>query len=144
MPGISVPTASLRAYLVEDNLHVRESLVAALEELTPLKIVDTSGDERVAVDWLAEHGEPCDLIIVDLFLRSGSGLGVLETVRRHYPHLHAIVLSNYATPEIRARCAAAGAERVFDKSRDIDLLVSYCTNLASACDAHPGAQAPPH
>jgi hypothetical protein len=32
---------------------------------------------------------------------------------------------------MRARSLAAGADRVFDKSRDIDQLVAYCVALAA-------------
>jgi len=81
------------------------------------------------VQWLKADAERCDLMIVDIFLASGSGLGVLAAARRRRPDTALVVLSNYATDEMRARCLAAGANRVFDKSRDIDLLVAYCTAL---------------
>jgi hypothetical protein len=41
-----------------------------------------------------------------------------------------VVLSNYATPDIRQRCAQFGADAVFDKSNEIDALVDYCLTLA--------------
>jgi DNA-binding NarL/FixJ family response regulator len=119
----------LRAYLVEDNVIVRESLIGALEELAPLRIVGSTADGRVALDWLHAPDAPCDLMIIDIFLHGGSGLGMLAAARRERPGAAIVVLSNYAT-EIRARCLAGGADRVFDKSRDIDLLVGYCTALA--------------
>ena len=37
-----------------------------------------------------------------------------------------VVLSNYATPDIRMRCAQLGVDAVFDKSNEIDALVDYC------------------
>jgi DNA-binding NarL/FixJ family response regulator len=136
----AVPRRPLRVYLVEDNVHVRENLAEALEELAPLRVVDSTADERAAREWLARGADDCDLVIVDLFLRSGSAFGVLETARRTRPAAAVIALGNEATPRLRARCAAAGAERVFDKARDIDLLVSYCSKLA----AERGSQPPPH
>jgi DNA-binding NarL/FixJ family response regulator len=108
---------------------VLENLVAALEELAPVRVVGSAAEERVAVQWLKADAERCDLMIVDIFLASGSGLGVLAAARRRRPDTALVVLSNYATDEMRARCLAAGANRVFDKSRDIDLLVAYCTAL---------------
>ena len=131
------PARSLGAYVVEDNVIVLESLVAALEELAPVHVVGTAADESVAVDWLAADGERCDLVIIDIFLRTGSGLGVIAAARRRLPDAALIVLSNYATDEMRARCLAGGADRVFDKSRDIDVLVAYCTTLARR--GHSGA-----
>ncbi len=121
---------ALQAYLVEDNVLVRDNLIAALEELAPLHFVGTAADESVALQWLSDDGGTCDLVIVDIFLRSGSGLGVIAAARRRLPGAALVVLSNYATDEMRTRCLAGGADRVFDKSRDIDVLVAYCTALA--------------
>jgi len=125
------PARALDVFVVEDNLIVLESLVAALEELAPVHVVGNAADESVAVDWLAAGGERCDLVIVDIFLRTGSGLGVIAAARRRRPDAALVVLSNYATDEMRTRCLASGADRVFDKSRDIDQLVAYCVALAT-------------
>jgi two-component system OmpR family response regulator len=129
-----LPGRSLDVYLVEDNVLVLENLIAALEELAPIHIVGTAADESVAVQWLQSNSEPCDLVIVDVFLRSGSGLGVIAAARRRRPSAALVVLSNYATDEMRARCLASGADHVFDKSRDIDMLVAFCIALARRGD----------
>ena len=125
------PARSLDVYVVEDNVIVLESLIGALEELAPVHVVGTAADESVAVDWLDARGDRCDLVIVDIFLRTGSGLGVIAAARRKRPGAALVVLSNYATDEMHARCLASGADRVFDKSRDIDQLVAYCIALAT-------------
>jgi len=39
------------------------------------------------------------------------------------------VLSNYATADIRRKCLELGADRVFDKSNEIDALIEYCAQL---------------
>jgi DNA-binding NarL/FixJ family response regulator len=127
----ATPARSLDVFVVEDNLIVLESLVAALEELAPVHVVGNAADESVAIDWLDARGGRCDLVIVDIFLRSGSGLGVIAAARRRLPEAALVVLSNYATDEMRSRCLATGADRVFDKSRDIDQLVVYCVTLAA-------------
>ena len=51
----------------------------------------------------------------------------------HTPRLHhkLVVLSNYATQDMRRKCLDLGADRVFDKSNDIDALITYCDHLAS-------------
>ena len=130
------PARTLDVYVVEDNVIVLESLIAALEELAPVHVVGTAADESVAVDWLRADGEHCDLVIVDIFLRTGSGLGVIAAARKRRPDAALVVLSNYATDEMRARCLAGGADRVFDKSRDIDMLVAFCISLAGRDRAH--------
>ena len=55
-------------------------------------------------------------------------------------HAKRVVLTNYATSDMREKCKALGAHRVFDKSTDLDDLVSYCTRLADGRgDSTPGA-----
>ena len=120
----------LKAFVVEDSPVIREDLVAALEELAPVEVVGTAEDESTAVRWLSRADTTCDLVIVDIFLRSGSGLGVLRAARGLVKRMKLVVLSNYATPDMRIKCTELGADRVFDKSNDIDSLILYCTRLA--------------
>lgn len=120
----------LKTYLVEDSPVIRDSLIATLEELAPVKVVGTAGDETTAVKWLAQMSNQCDLVIVDIFLKSGSGLGVLSAVKALAQRHTLVVLSNYATKDIRRKCLELGADRVFDKSDEIDALILYCNQLA--------------
>ena len=69
------------------------------------------------------------MAVVDLFLGRGSGLTVLAALRVRRARQKVIVLSNFATPEIRERCLAMGADRVFDKSTEIDEFLTYCSAL---------------
>jgi DNA-binding NarL/FixJ family response regulator len=121
----------LKAFIVEDSPVIRENLVAALEELAPVQVVGTAEEEATAVRWLAADENECDLVIVDIFLKSGSGLGVLRSAAALKKPLQLVVLSNYATPDMRRKCIELGASRVFDKSNEIDALILYCTRLES-------------
>lgn len=129
----------LKTYIVEDSQIIRESLVATLEELVPVQVVGTAEDESTAVHWLQQPGHGVDLLIVDIFLKGGSGLGVLRAVSGLANGPTTVVLSNYATPDMRRKCIELGADRVFDKSHDIDALMLYCARLAAgeAGDSEP-------
>ena len=61
-----------------------------------------------------------------MFLREGSGLGVLAGCRQREPHQKVVVLTNFATPDIRQRSLALGADAVFDKSNELDEFFAYC------------------
>ncbi|MEO7104933.1 MAG: response regulator [Rhodoferax sp.] len=121
----------LKTYIVEDSKVIRDSLIAALEEIAPIEVVGISEDEVNAVRWLGEPGNTADLVIVDIFLKLGSGLGVLKAAQRAVPRRTMVVLSNHATPEIRRRCAELGANKVFDKSNELEALMLYCERLAA-------------
>lgn len=116
----------LKTYIVEDNPTIRENLIDTLEELAGVTIVGTAEAENESKDWLTENRDEWDLAIVDLFLKQGSGLGVLAACRDRPSRQKVVVLSNYATVDIRQRCAQLGVDAVFDKSNEIDALVDYC------------------
>ncbi|MEY2689392.1 MAG: hypothetical protein RL375_3591 [Pseudomonadota bacterium] len=118
--------SALQTYIVEDSPVIRDSLIATLEELTCVKVVGWAADEATALHWLAQPGHEPALLIVDLFLAGGSGLGVLRGVAGLARRPRLVVLSNYATPDVRRTCLALGAEEVFDKSTDIDALIDWC------------------
>jgi DNA-binding NarL/FixJ family response regulator len=121
----------LRTYIVEDNTTIRENLIDTLVELAAVRSLGWADTERVARDWVAAHRTQWDLVIVDLFLKQGSGLGVLLACQDRGHEQRVVVLSNYATPDMRKRCAQLGADAVFDKSNEIDALVEYCLVLAA-------------
>lgn len=122
----------LRTYIVEDNATIRENLIGTLEELASIKALGWAETENEAKSWLGRHGDQWELAIVDLFLKQGSGLGVLEACRGRAPDQRVVVLSNYATADMRKRCTQLGADAVFDKSNEIDALVDYCIQLCEA------------
>jgi len=123
-------TPGIRTFIVEDNATIRENLIGTLEELAQIRMVGVAEAERESCSWLAAHGHRWDLAIVDLFLKQGSGLGVLSACKERLPHQRVVVLSNYATPDIRTRCLQLGADAVFDKSNEIDALLDYCIEHA--------------
>ncbi|MGH8822240.1 MAG: response regulator [Rhodoferax sp.] len=122
---------SSRTYIVEDNATIRENLVAALEELAGVQTVGFSETENDGREWLTRNDQAWDLAIVDLFLRQGSGLRVLEACRGRRSSQKVVVLTNYATRDIRKRCEQLGVDAVFDKSNEIDALIEFCIGLGT-------------
>ena len=126
----------IKAYVVEDSPVIRESLIATLEELAPVEVVGTAEDEATAVHWLSQPGNKFDLVIVDIFLKAGSGLGVLKAASALQQRHNIAVFSNYATKDIRRKCLELGADRVFDKSNEIEELITYCDRLSTGDTGH--------
>ncbi|MFN0186748.1 MAG: response regulator transcription factor [Aquabacterium sp.] len=125
----------LQTYIIEDSPMIRDNLIATLEELTPVQVAGTSDGESAALVALGPHGPDIDLVIIDIFLREGTGLGVLRQLAEQHHRAKRIVLSNYTTPDMRLRCLELGADRVFDKSHEIDALISYCGQLSTDASA---------
>ena len=119
----------IKTYVVEDSPTIRDNLIATLEELTGVSSVGTGETEKESVDWLTNSTNAWDLAIVDLFLKQGTGLGVVSACKNRLPTQKMIVYSNYATTAMRQRCLELGADAVFDKSTEIEQLLEYCMDL---------------
>lgn len=120
---------SLRIFLVEDSLTIRISLMDMLTDLADACLVGIAEQQAEAIQWLNEHPDGWDVAIVDIFLKRGSGLPVLSASADRSTKQRVLVLSNYATPAVRAQALRLGADRVFDKSQDVDALVDYCRRV---------------
>ena len=130
---------SLISYLAEDNETIAKNLIETLQEICEVNIVAVGATQTEASQWLALHDSEWDLAIVDLFLKEGSGLGVLAGCRNRDDHQKVVVLTNYATPEIRKRATELGANAVFDKSSELEQLFAYCSEQ-TAKGPHPGGR----
>jgi DNA-binding NarL/FixJ family response regulator len=115
----------LRIFLVEDSPVIRDNLAESLEELTGARVVGSASNEDEARQWLADNASGWDLAVVDLFLLQGSGLNVVKSCGNRALRQKVVVLTNYATPPIRQRCLALGADAVFDKATEIEEFTKY-------------------
>ena len=130
---------ALKAFLVEDNVQIRDSLVEALAELGGVETAGTAATEKEAVAWLTDPANAWDIAIVDLVLvpGGGSGFGVLRALQGRDPRRKAVVLTGTASVDVRRQCERLGGDGVFDKSMETEALLDYCIAL-SAATSHNG------
>ncbi len=121
----------LKAFIVEDSPVIRESLIAALEETELLQVIGYADSEGDAVQWLGQGDHGCDIAIVDIVLRNGSGIGVLKTLQRAGATMDRVVFSNHTSQDMRSHCLRLGASQVFDKSAEFQALIEHCATLAA-------------
>ncbi|WP_436821918.1 response regulator [Variovorax sp. DT-64] len=121
----------ISVFLVEDNQRIRHHLSSALEELVSAQVAGFAESEAEACEWLTSHQDQWQLAVVDLFLKQGSGLGVLAFCRRRSASQRVVILTNFATPDTRARCKRLGADAIFDKSTELDDFFRYCAARTS-------------
>ena len=122
----------MKVYIVEDNPIILENLHNTLEEISGVELVGDSGTEAEAVNWLNNNTGDWDVAVLDLFLKAGTGLGVLEKLGTLTNQKKVLVLSNYASRDICQQCLKLGASVVFDKSQEIDNFIDHITLLAQA------------
>lgn len=124
----------LRVLLVEDSIELQAMLQAMLGEIPSVEVIASVESEKDALAVMRD--DHTDLAIVDLELRSGTGLGVLKNLHDSLDgnnrRIGVVVFSNYSNLIIRHRCLNLGARAFFDKSFQIDELLEYVQKQASA------------
>jgi DNA-binding NarL/FixJ family response regulator len=120
----------LRVLLIEDSPLIRERLAESLATPGRVEIVGQADSEQAAIGLLS--AAPWDVMVLDLQLRHGTGLGVLRALTsRRPPKAKVIVLTNYAFPQYRAKSLALGADFFFDKAREYHRVREVLDGLAS-------------
>lgn len=119
----------LKFYLVEDNVIIRENLAETLHEMVGAEVVGTADAQSEATLWLCDSSHEWDVAVIDIFLKRGNGIQVVAALQHHKHQHQVIVLSNYASSEVRNECIRLGADAVFDKSTELDDLLEFCTNV---------------
>lgn len=116
----------LNVFLIEDSPLLRTRLIETLEDIEGIHVVGHAEDEASAIAQLA--AARADLIIVDLQLKSGSGIGVLRALRDEPSRFHstwAVVLTTHSHRSVRLCCEQLGARAFFDKAMQMDDLIDY-------------------
>lgn len=129
---------ALKAFIVEDQEPIRESLSEALNELGSIETAGWAATEKKATAWLLDPRNHWDIAIVDLVLEpgGGSGFGVLQALRNRASTQKMVVLSGTANPQVRRHCEEMGADGVFDKAMETEAMLDYCVALARAAGGH--------
>ena len=132
MHSINLAGPDMRVFVVEDSAAVRERLVELIQEVEDTQVVGEAGTYGKAVAGIA--GTAPDVAILDIKLADdeGSGIDVLNEVRKTMPGIRAIVMSNYVTPQHVKASADAGAEYFLDKSVDFERIPEILRKMSGS------------
>lgn len=104
----------MNVFIVEDSDSTRKSLQSMLAEFKGIRIVGYAEDEIDAIEQI--HALTPDVVVLDLNLRTGSGISVLKDVKKNHPGIKVMVLTNYSDEFYAEACKRAHADYFFDKS----------------------------
>lgn len=105
------------------------------------QVVGTASTEAEANLWIDEFPRKWDLLIVDLILAEGSGLGVVARARQRRQDGDVVVLSGYASPGIETHLRRNGVAEVFDKA-DTQAFIAWLDKYSREWTGRPPAGGP--
>ena len=104
----------MKVFIVEDSEIVRKHLQSMLSDIPGVEFVGYAEDELGAIARINELRP--DVVTLDLSLQPGSGIAVLEDIKKNHATTKVIVLTNYTDDFYVNRCKQAGADCFFDKT----------------------------
>lgn len=127
LPQIRPKAKSLRIFLVDDSVVIRDRLKRLLADMKEVTVIGESGNAQEATDAIIKQ-KP-DVVLLDIHLLDGSGIDVLQRLKQGKPAPAVIVLTNYPYPQYRQKCLEAGADFFFVKSSEFDQVVPALEQL---------------
>ncbi|MGQ9848361.1 MAG: response regulator [Bacteroidales bacterium] len=119
----------LKLFLVDDSLYVRKSLIRVFSEIKNVELIGASENLKNAIEFLTEQ-KP-DVCIFDYNLPDGTATDLIKYSKNANINVVNIVISNIADEKLKKIILKAGADYFFDKSKEIDELISLIEKLAS-------------
>ena len=120
--------AKLKLEIVDDTSIVRERLRETILGMGNYEIVGEAASPTEAVA-LYEREQP-DVIILDMKLEDGTGIDVLQAIRKRNAEVRIIVWTNFPYERYRSVSKAMGADYFFWKATEYDKLLDTLRNLS--------------
>lgn len=117
----------MKIFIADDSAIVRERLIEIISELKGIDIIGQAGDVAEALESI-RNLRP-DAVILDIQMPNGSGIDVLENIKKEVPAPLVIILTNYPYPQYQKKCMDAGADFFFDKSTEFEKVMKVLGGL---------------
>ena len=107
---------------VDDSPVIAERLQYMLSEIDSVEFLGNALNISAALHLIDQRGP--NVVILDIHLKDdllvANGVHLLIQLRRKYPEMKIIMLTNVSVPQYRSTCMAFGADYFFDKTNDFE------------------------
>ena len=118
----------MKVFLVDDSVVIRQRLKRMLADVQGVQVIGEAGDAQVVTTDAILMQKP-DAVLLDIQLLDGSGIDVLQRLKKAAPTMAVIILTDYPFPQYRDKCMEAGADFFFVKSTEFDQVVPALKQL---------------
>jgi DNA-binding NarL/FixJ family response regulator len=112
--------------IVDDSTMFTQRVSCLLQDYN-LNPVLQAHDYEKASDWLLKT--KIDLVLLDISLPGKSGIELLKLIRKNYPVIKVLMISNHANEYYKQACLSFGADYFFDKSLDFEQMTQIVQKI---------------
>ena len=128
----SKETYALTVFIVDDSPLIVGRLTGLINDLDNVAVIGDAGNIPLAIK-LIEAQRP-DAVILDIHLEHdapyATGIDLLTTLRKMYPAMIIMMVTNLSEPQYQHKCTELGADYFFDKSTDFDEVLETIKSIA--------------
>jgi DNA-binding NarL/FixJ family response regulator len=122
-----MPVATRKlVFIVDDSPVVRDRLVSMIAELPNVEVIGQADIAFEAINSIRRLRP--SVVVLDISMPGGSGMYVLETIKKERPEPMVIMLTNFAHDQYRQKCLQLGADYFFDKSTEFERVTEVLRN----------------
>lgn len=126
-PILAMSIRGKTVLVVDDYALIVDRLVAILKELEDVYLTLSATSHAEALPIL-EKQRP-DVVLLDIHLPGRSGIDLLRLIKKDYPCIKVIMISNEQNPTYKSLCQQIGAEHFIDKSNDFEMIPALIASL---------------
>ena len=104
----------LRVLVVDDNESVRRSICQILHSETDIEVICQAVDGADAIHQARQHHP--DLVLLDITMPTMNGLDAARILKREFPAMHVLIVSQHDSRGFQWAALAAGASGYVVKS----------------------------
>ena len=117
----------MRLFIADDSNILRSRLKEILSEFKEIEIVGQARLASEALDSIRRLAP--DVVILDIRFPNGSGIDVLETVKKENIPTKVIIFTNFPYLQYRKKCFDVGADFFFYKAIEFEKLITTLERL---------------
>lgn len=116
----------LSVLIVDDSLIIYERLKLLLMEVEKVQNILYAGSFGDAEQILRQGG--VNIVLLDIHLPDKNGIDLLKLIKKEYPSIKVIMITNLADDHYRKLCKRLKADHFIDKSKDFRLIPGLITD----------------